>query len=164
MAIPKSLDQLEIQKFIESLTVPNQPAVVVVNPDGSNLAGGVNNPATVAQPGAQLRTSVNSVTNVFPNVGVAERLTGVKVYNGEAFDYWAFLTLGINAPGVGDPPFDLIYVPSNSQAIIGSDFYGPSGLIATGGLNIALSTNPVSYAAVGAVVNSVIEVTIIEVP
>lgn len=38
MAIPRSTDALENQKFLET-TVANQPGVVVINPDGSNILG-----------------------------------------------------------------------------------------------------------------------------
>lgn len=40
MSIPKSLDQLETQSYVESTTVANVPAVRVVNPDGTNISGG----------------------------------------------------------------------------------------------------------------------------
>lgn len=38
MAITKSLQDNEVNKFVESTSVPGQPAIPVVNPDGSNLS------------------------------------------------------------------------------------------------------------------------------
>lgn len=40
MAISNSLDQRQIQSYVESVSVANVPAVRVVNPDGTDIAGG----------------------------------------------------------------------------------------------------------------------------
>jgi hypothetical protein len=40
MAISNTRDDREYGKFVESTSVPNLPAVAVVNPDGSNISGG----------------------------------------------------------------------------------------------------------------------------
>lgn len=40
MAITRSLQDNEVEKFIESSSVSGQPAIAVVNPDGSNIGGG----------------------------------------------------------------------------------------------------------------------------
>jgi hypothetical protein len=40
MAIPGSLDQRQMQSYVESTSVANKPAQAVCNPDGSDIGGG----------------------------------------------------------------------------------------------------------------------------
>lgn len=47
MAIPKSLQDNEVNKFVESSSVPGKPVIAIANPDGSNISGGSVNIAQI---------------------------------------------------------------------------------------------------------------------
>lgn len=63
MAIPKSLQDNENNKFVESSSVAGKPAVAVTNPDGTNIGGGSGGASTIAD-GADVAEGVTTDASV----------------------------------------------------------------------------------------------------
>lgn len=103
MAIPKSLNDLENRKFIESTDVPGVPAVAIVNPDGSAVGAPVGG-ATASNQDEQtdLLTTIDADTGAIKTAveKIDDAISGSEMQT----DIVGALPAGTNALGKLLPP------------------------------------------------------------
>lgn len=159
MAIPRSTDALENQKFVETSTT-GQPGVVVVNADGTDVNGYVpgaedntNNVIAVVQ--RPLAVSTYGWT-LFSDLG-ANATANVKASAGNVFSIYChnlnaavrYIQLHNTAttPAGGAVPTLSFLVAASGVTVIDGAFLGQSGKNFSTGIAFAFSTTETTYTA-----------------
>jgi len=159
MAIPRSTDALENQKFIETSTT-GQPGVVVVNADGTDVNGYVpgaedntNNVIAVVQRPLAVSTygwtlfsdfGANATLNV---KGSAGNVLAIYCHNLNAAARYIQLHNTATTPPGGAVPVLSFHIAASSVTIIDGAFLGQSGKHFSTGIAFAFSTTEGTYTA-----------------
>jgi len=133
MAIPKSVQQLNKDKFIESTASAGEVAVKVVNPDGSNISAGGGGTTTVEQ---TTHDDLNANANI--QVGDADAAKANPVPMADATTSISQGAKTVTTAGTAEAivasstPAKFILVTANS---------GNTGVVAIGGSGILAASN-----------------------
>jgi len=141
MSLPSAIESREYSKFKESSSVAGQAAVVVVNPDGSSIGTA----GTTA-------TAYSIFNNYGSNATLVVKASSGSVYslscyNANASTRYIQLHNRATVPTGGETPQASFPVFSNSETVIGTDFFGSLGESFSTGICFAFSTTQGTYTA-----------------
>tara|TARA_R100001244_G_scaffold34657_1_gene32008 strand:+ start:720 stop:1184 length:465 start_codon:yes stop_codon:yes gene_type:complete len=129
MAIPDNRTDKEFQKFVESTTVANLPAVAVVNPNGTNISA-TSTPRSISlnettgsgaisinlAPGASAQWKILSVTCHFSAAPTTSENFVIKKSNSTA----AYTTEILSVDPSASTATDIAYIPDGELIILGT--------------------------------------------